>query len=65
MFDLRFVEREVPDWPEHVVYGEPCKMKKVKILQWRQVRNVVDVANDLQSPIWTLWTDVPTEEEEP
>jgi hypothetical protein len=61
MFDLRFVEREVPDWPAEVVYGQPCGMRKVKILQWRQVDNPFEVSNELQPPIWTEWEDVPTE----
>jgi hypothetical protein len=61
MIDLRFVEREVPDWPRDIVIGQPCKMKTVKILQWRQVSNLLEVANELQPPIWTEWEDVPTE----
>lgn len=61
MFDLKFVEREVPNWPLDIVYGVPCKMKKVKTLQWRQVSNLLEVSNELQAPIWTEWEDVPTE----
>ncbi len=61
MIDLRFVEREVPDWIE------PCKlarMKTVKILQWRYCEPCAThgVYHD-DFTGWSEWEDVPTEKE--
>lgn len=64
MIDLRFAEREVPDWPRDVVFGQPCKMKTVKILQWRQATNLSEVSCLCYEPIWGDWEDVPIEAEE-
>jgi hypothetical protein len=62
MFDLRFVEREVPDWPADIIYGEPYKMKVVKILQYRYCEpcsSLTDYFDDFTA--WSEWEDVPTE----
>ncbi len=65
MIDLRFVEREVPDWSiDHVVIGQPCRMKVIKILQWRQANNMPAVINGPFAPVWSDWEDVPTEKED-
>jgi len=65
MIDLRFVEREVVDYKITDMIGQPPMklMKKIKILQWRQCDNPLEVINGLQDAIWTDWTDIRTEEE--
>ncbi len=61
MIDLRFVEREVPDWVKH----DMAVMKKVKILQFRESTNDYEIANEMEyMPNWTEWADVPTERED-
>ena len=65
MIDLRFVEREVVVYKITDIIGQPPMklMKKIKILQWRQCDNPLEVINGLQDAIWTDWTDIRTEEE--
>jgi len=67
MFDLRFVEREIPSKINEAALSggtlETYIYRKVKILQWRQCDNPLEVINGLQDAIWTDWTDIRTEEE--
>ena len=68
MIDLRFIERSIA--LEHQGHSMPtapgftvAHIRKVKILQWRQCDNPLEVINGLQDAIWTDWTDIRTEEE--
>lgn len=68
MIDLRFIERSIVTCVHDLNIPEgpgmtASRIKKVKILQWRQCENPLEVINGLQDAIWTDWIDIRIEEE--
>lgn len=59
MIELQYVEREKTHVLGAGMDSSFVTVGKEKVLQQRTVLNVVEVANELQGPIWSEWVDVP------